>query len=109
MRALPLDAQVVANLDRTVHEPARLAVLACLAVVDEADFVFLQSQTGMTGGNLSSHVRKLEGAGFLTVRKEFVGARPCTTLALTETGREAFRGYLKAMRGLLQVMDGAGL
>ncbi len=109
MRALPLDAQAVASLDRTVHEPARLAVVACLAVVDEADFVFLQSQTGMTGGNLSSHVKKLEKAGFLTIRKEFVGAKPCTTLALTEAGRDAFKSYLTALRTLLRVMDGAGL
>jgi DNA-binding transcriptional ArsR family regulator len=59
MRALPLDAKAVASLDKILHEPARLSVVACLAVVDEADFVFLQSQTGMTGGNLSSHVKTL--------------------------------------------------
>lgn len=109
MRAFELDAKAVASLDKTLHEPARLSLVACLAVVDEADFVFLQSQTGMTGGNLSSHVRKLEQAGYVSIRKEFQGARPRTTLTLTPTGREAFTRYLDAMRALLEVLTGRGL
>jgi DNA-binding MarR family transcriptional regulator len=109
MRALPLDAKAVASLDKVLHEPARLSVVACLAVVDEADFVFLQSQTGMTGGNLSSHVKKLEQTGYVAIRKEFVGSRPCTTLSLTEAGRIAFSAYLTAIRSLLAVMDGQGI
>lgn len=106
MRALPLDAKAVASLDKLLHEPARLSVVACLAVVGEADFVFLQSQTGMTGGNLSAHARKLEQAGYISIRKEFQGSRPRTSLALTEAGRAAFTAYLAAMRNLLAVMDG---
>ncbi len=106
MRALPLDAKAVASLDKLLHEPARLSLVACLALVDEADFVFLQSQTGMTGGNLSSHVKKLERAGYISIRKEFQDSRPRTTLALADPGRTAFATYLQAMRGLLAVMDG---
>ncbi len=109
MRALPLDAKAVSTLDKALHEPARLAVVACLAVVDEADFVFLQSQTGMTGGNLSSHVKKLEQTGYITVRKEFQESKPRTSLSLSEAGRAAFSVYLQAMRRLLSVMDGHGI
>jgi len=109
LRALPLDPKAVASLDKTLHEPARLSVVACLAVVDEADFVFLQSQTGMTGGNLSSHVKKLEQAGYVSIRKEFRDARPCTTLELTEQGRRAFKTYLTTMRVLFAVLDGEGI
>jgi len=106
MRALPLDAKAVASLDKVLHEPARLSVVACLAVVDEADFVFLQSQTGMTGGNLSSHVRRLEEAGYVTVKKEFENSRPRTSLRLTRRGRSAFETYLALMRGLLDAIEG---
>ena len=109
MRALPLDAQAVASLDKLLHEPARLSVVGCLALVEAADFVFLQSQTGMTGGNLSSHVKKLEQAGYITITKEFHNSRPRTTLALTESGRASFSRYLTTMRALLGVMDGQGL
>lgn len=107
IRAL-LDAKAVASLDKLLHEPARLSVVACLAVVEEVDFVFLQSQTGMTGGNLSSHVKKLEAAGYITIRKEFHNSRPRTTLALSEAGRTRFTAYLNAVRGLLDAMDGHG-
>ena len=104
MRALEFDARAVAGLDRLLHEPARLSVVACLAMVDEADFVFLQSQTGMTGGNLSSHVKKLEQAGYVSIRKEIHGTRPRTTLALTDAGRTAFEAYLASIRTLLEVL-----
>ena len=105
MRALEFDARAVASLDKLLHEPARLSVVACLAVVEEADFVFLQSQTGMTGGNLSSHVKKLESAGYVKVRKEFQGARPRTSLQLTPPGREALETYLDAMKNLLSALS----
>lgn len=105
MRALQFDAQAVAALDRTLHEPARLSVLACLAAVDEADFVFLQSQTGMTGGNLSSHVKRLETAGYINMQKEFVDSKPRTTFQLTATGRAALTDYLKSMRPFISWLD----
>ena len=105
MEPLPLDARSVADLDKVLHEPARLSVVACLAVVEEADFVFLQTQTGMTGGNLSSHVKKLERESYIRIQTGFQGARPRTTLQLTAAGRRAFSGYLDAIRHLLAVMD----
>lgn len=101
LRATPIDAQAIASLDRTLHEPVRLGVVACLYVVDEADFIFLQSQTGITGGNLSSHLKRLAGEGYVRVRKEFDGAKPRTILSLTDEGRERFEAYLKTIDGLL--------
>lgn len=103
-RATEIKAKDIAALDKVLHEPARLSVVACLAVVEEADFVFLQSQTGMTGGNLSSHLKKLEGAGYLTMCKTFEDARPKTTLALTKTGRAALGKYLQTLSALLSAI-----
>lgn len=101
MRAFKFDPSAVIELDRILHEPARLCVTACLAELEEADFVFLQSQTGMTVGNLSSHARKLETAGYIAIRKEFQDNRPRTTLRLTAEGRGAFERYTRTMRELL--------
>jgi DNA-binding MarR family transcriptional regulator len=89
-------------IDRLIHEPARLALVARLYVVESADFVFLQRQVGLTGGNVSSHMSKLEAAGYVEVEKGFVGRRPQTTYRLTERGREAFRRYRETMKALLQ-------
>ena len=89
------------ELDRLLHEPARLAIAACLSVVEKADFVFLQNQTGFTAGNLSSHISKLEDAGYVRVQKRFVGKRPQTHLSLTASGRLAFDGYRAAMQSVL--------
>ena len=88
-------------IDRIVHEPARLAIMAHLAVLDEADFVYLMNETGLTRGNLSSHMSKLEEAGYITVQKTFAGKTPRTLLALTNAGRRALRGYRRAMAPLL--------
>jgi DNA-binding MarR family transcriptional regulator len=101
VRATRVDAQAIASLDRTLHEPVRLGVVACLYVVDEADFIFLQSQTGITGGNLSSHLKRLADEGYIDVRKEFEGARPHTTLSLTADGRARFETYLETIDGML--------
>lgn len=106
MRAFQFDAEEVASLDKVLHEPARLSVVACLAVVEDADFVFLQSQTGMTGGNLSSHVKKLEQARYVSIRKEFFESKPRTSLKLTAQGRKALNQYLKTIRELLNALDG---
>jgi pimeloyl-ACP methyl ester carboxylesterase/DNA-binding transcriptional ArsR family regulator len=90
------------DIDRIVHEPARLKILGQLYVVESADFLFLMRQTGLTQGNLSSHMSKLEDAGYISVRKEFAGKRPRTLLALTTEGRVAFEGYAESMRKLLK-------
>jgi DNA-binding transcriptional ArsR family regulator len=74
-------------LDRLIHEPGRLAILTVLSSVADADFVFLQRATGLTKGNLSSHLSKLEDAGLISVEKRFVRRKPNTKLALTDEGR----------------------
>jgi DNA-binding MarR family transcriptional regulator len=97
-----LDLSGLADLDRMVHEPARLAVMALLYVVESVDFTFLMNQTGLTWGNLSAHLSKLEEAGYLVVEKTFKGKRPNTTLRLTPQGREAFLGYARKMKQVFQ-------
>lgn len=94
--------QPIADIDRLIHEPARLMVMALLYVVESGDFTFLMSQTGLTWGNLSSHMRKLENAGYIEVKKEFRGRKPHTLLRLTSVGREAFGAYVAGMK---QVLD----
>ena len=90
----------VGDINKMIHEPARLLLMANLYVVESADFLFLMRQTGMTFGNLSSHMSKLEAAGYLDVEKEFVGKKPNTKLSLTEMGRQAFEVYRKNMQQL---------
>jgi DNA-binding transcriptional ArsR family regulator len=86
-------------LDRTVHEPARLAILLLLSVVEQADFLYILGETGMSKGNLSSHMARLEEAGFVSVEKAFLEKTPRTVYELTEDGRlalETHRGVLVA-------------
>ena len=90
------------DVDRLVHEPARLKILAYLSVVESADFVFLISRTGLTMGNLSTHMSKLEKAGYIKVEKEIKDNRPHTMLSLTKAGRKAFELYRATMQKLLQ-------
>jgi DNA-binding MarR family transcriptional regulator len=90
-----------AEIDRLVHEPARLMLMAVLYVIDSADFTFLMNQTGMTWGNLSAHMSKLEEAGYLEVEKSFKGKRPNTMLRLTTQGRSAFQAYRSKMKRVL--------
>ena len=92
------DLLALAEIDRLVHEPARLAVMVLLYVVESADFIFLMNQTGLTWGNLSAHMSKLEDAGYIEVEKTFKGKRPNTNLRLTPLGREAFHGYVQIMK-----------
>src|SRR5438309_7123754 len=83
-----LEAEGELVLDRLIHEPARLAILTVLSAVKAADFVFLQRTTGLTKGNLSSHLTKLEEAGLVRIEKTFVHKKPNTSVALTPSGRE---------------------
>ena len=102
-----LDLSSLAELDRLVHEPARLAVLALLYVVESANFTFVMNQTGLTWGDLSTHLRKLESAGYVEVEKSFVSKRPNTDLRLTPADRTAFSEYVARMRQVLQEFPGA--
>jgi len=90
-------------IDRIIHEPARYQLMAVLYVIESADFLFLRNQTGMTDGNLSSHLAKLEKAGYVQVKKEFVGKKPHTMLELTAKGRQAFDAYRAAMQAHLEL------
>lgn len=89
------------TLDRLIHEPARLVLISNLSVVEEADFVFLARQTGLSAGNISSHMSRLEDAGYVSIEKTFVGKRPRTTYRLTRAGRAAFEEYRSNLNGLL--------
>jgi DNA-binding MarR family transcriptional regulator len=91
------------DIDKVIHEPARLKIIAQLYVVDSADMVFLMRQTELTWGNLSSHVTKLENAGYIEVTKEFVEKKPRTTLKLTTEGRKAFEMYRENIKRMLDV------
>ena len=92
----------IADIDRLIHEPARLMIMALLYVVESGDFTFLMRQMGLTWGNLSSHMSKLEAAGYIEVEKEFKGKKPHTMLRLTSEGRTAFQEYRQRMK---QVLD----
>ena len=97
------DVRPLGEIDRVIHEPARLAILGLLVAVESADFLFVQNQTGLTGGNLSSHMTRLEEAGYVEVTKEFVDRIPRTLLRATKKGRAALRLYKRKM---LQVLKG---
>ena len=90
------------SIDQIIHAPARLTVLTYLYVVESADFVFLKNMTGLTWGNLSTHLSRLEEAGYVTIEKEFKGKKPHTVVRLTGKGRAAFREYKRTMQ---QVLD----
>jgi DNA-binding MarR family transcriptional regulator len=90
------------GIDKLIHEPARFNIMVRLYVVQSADFLFLQRQTGLTWGNLSSHLSKLEKAGYIAVVKEFSGKKPHTMLHLTKEGRTAFNDYRKSLRQVLK-------
>jgi DNA-binding transcriptional ArsR family regulator len=95
--------QPLAEIDKLIHEPARLMILATLHAVESADFLFVERQTGLTRGNLSSHMSKLENAGFIEINKEFVDKIPRTLLRITDQGRAALLDYTNNMK---QVLDG---
>jgi DNA-binding MarR family transcriptional regulator len=90
------------KIDRLIHEPARFLIMAHLYVIESADFTFLMNQTKMTQGNLSSHLSKLETAGYIEVKKEFLHKKPHTMLNVTTRGKAAFIEYRRNMR---QVLD----
>ena len=89
-------------IDRIIHEPARLMITAHLYVVESADYVFLMQNTGLTWGNLSSHLSKLEDAGYVEITKEFIQKKPHTMVQLTDCGRKAFDGYRRQMKALFE-------
>jgi DNA-binding MarR family transcriptional regulator len=89
------------GLDRMVHEPARLMIVTILSVVEAADFVYLLHETELNKGTLSSHLSRLEEAGYVEIKKTFRGKVPRTLLRLTKPGRQAFEQYRKQLRKVL--------
>ena len=87
-------------LDRLIHEPGRLAILTILSSVKDGDFVFLQRATGLTKGNLSSHLAKLEDAGLVTIEKRFVHKKSNTNVALTAEGRNRITQHWQQLERL---------
>ena len=90
----------VASLDRTIHEPARLAILTALSVCRSAQFRYLQSLTGLTQGNLSAHLLRLEEKGLIAIEKGFNGKYPSTSVRLSDAGRRAITRHWKQLEGL---------
>ncbi len=90
----------MAGLDRLVHEPARLAILTALSAASSADFLYLQRLTGLTKGNLSTHLAKLEEASLVQIEKQFIGKTPNTTVRLTTKGRAAIERHWQQLDSL---------
>lgn len=93
--------QAIADLDRVIHEPGRLMIVALLYAVESSDFLYLQHETSMNKGTLSSHISRLEKEGYVKVEKTFRGKIPQTFLSLTRTGRNSFDVYRKTLRNSL--------
>jgi DNA-binding MarR family transcriptional regulator len=98
----------LSGLDRVIHEPARLLLVALLSAIESADFLFLLKESRLTKGNLSVHLTRLEEAGYLTVRKSFRGKIPHTEFRLTPKGRAAFDEYRKQMGSIMAGKKGKG-
>ena len=94
---MPSDRDISSNLypdiDRIIHEPSRYNIMALLYVVKRAEYLFVLNQTGMTSGNLTTHLSKLEKIGYLSIEKKFIRKKPKTFLRLTARGRNAFDTY----------------
>ena len=93
--------RTIADLDRVIHEPGRLMIVALLFAVERADFLYLQHETAMNKGTLSSHLSRLEEAGYVAVTKTYRGKVPQTLLRLTGTGRKAFEQYRRNLKRAL--------
>ena len=93
--------RTILDLDRMVHEPARLAILTVLSAAEEVEFLFLLKVTGLSKGNLSAQAQKLEAAGYVRTIKSFRGRIPVTSFRITADGRKALVAYHAQMRALL--------
>ena len=105
MSAAEPDFSDLGEIDRLVHEPARLIVMASLYVVESADYTFLMRQAGLTWGNLSAHLSKLEEAGYVEIEKTFRGKRPYTLVRLSPAGRAVFQDYVAQMKSVFGSLE----
>jgi DNA-binding MarR family transcriptional regulator len=92
------DLRRLTELDRLIHEPARLLIVTILSTVASADFLFLQRETGLTKGTLSAHLSKLEEAGYVKIEKTFKGKLPLTVCKLTASGQKALTQYRQQLQ-----------
>jgi len=97
------DLRRVTELDRLIHEPARLLIVTILSTVESADFLFLQRETELTKGNLSAHLRKLEDAGYVKIQKTFKGKLPLTVCKLTAVGTKAVTEYRQQLQSFMDM------
>jgi DNA-binding transcriptional ArsR family regulator len=97
------DLRRVTELDRLIHEPARLLIVTILSTVESADFLFLQRETGLTRGNLSAHLSKLEEAGYVRIQKTFKGKLPLTVCKLTASGSRAVTQYRMRLQSFMDL------
>ncbi len=95
------------GIDKAIHEPARLMIIATLSVVESADFIFLMNQTGLTQGNLSFHLSRLEESGYVAIKKKFIGKRPHTMLSITDKGHRTLKEYLNTMKDIVDSLVGS--
>ncbi|MBW6474367.1 MAG: transcriptional regulator [Anaerolineaceae bacterium] len=96
------DNQPILEVDRIIHEPARLLIMTILSMAEKADFLFLLTETGLTRGNLSTHLSKLEDTGYVEIEKTYRGKIPQTLCAITPAGLEAFEKYRKQINKFLK-------
>jgi DNA-binding MarR family transcriptional regulator len=94
------------GVDRLIHEPARLVIVSILYAVESADFLYLLRETGLTKGNLSSHLARLEKAGYVQIEKTYRGKTPLTICELTEAGQGAFEAYRDQLKRAVETMHG---
>ena len=90
------------QLDRVIHEKGRLTIMSMLAASPELSFTELRDGLGMTDGNLTTHIRTLQQAGYVSVTKSFQNNRPLTTCALTAAGRKAFTHYINLLEQIIR-------
>jgi DNA-binding MarR family transcriptional regulator len=103
---MPSNPWDIDGIDRLIHEPARLVIVTILNVADAADFLYLQRETGLTKGNLSSHLARLQDGGYVAIEKTYKGKIPLTICRLTDRGREAFQNYRRHWRNFVEKTKG---
>jgi DNA-binding MarR family transcriptional regulator len=90
------------QLDRVIHEKGRLAIMSMLAATPELSFTEMRDALSMTDGNLTTHIRTLQEAGYIAISKSFQNNRPLTTCSLTSAGKKAFTGYINLLEAIVQ-------
>ena len=101
-----MNPEAFLQLDRVIHEKGRLAIMSMLAASPELSFTELRDTLNMTDGNLTTHIRTLQEAGYVSVTKSFQNNRPLTTCAVTPSGKKAFTNYINLLESIIQQTKG---